>query len=174
MVDAYCNIIVNYPTPEALAYAEPLQLVEIIRPLGFLYRAKELQTMANELMARHSGDVPFSYEALMNLTGVGEYTARAVLCFAFGAPVAIVDTNVARFLHRLHGIHSSVPANPARSKNLLKMADAILHQENARDYNYALLDLCSVICKVKNPACSNCPVLRYCHYGLSSGNDAFK
>lgn len=168
VISAYNTILVNYPTPETLADAELTDLQAIIRPLGFLYRAQELRSMALELVSRHGGEVPPSFEALVNLTGVGDYAARAVLCFAFGQPVAIVDTNVARLLFRLYGIDSPLPANPARKKKLQKLAADLTPPIRTKEYNYAVLDLCALVCTARGPKCHECPVREFCVYGSKS------
>ena len=124
--------------------------------------------MARELVSRHAGEVPPSFEALMRLNGVGDYAARAVLCFAFGQSVAIVDTNVARLLFRLYGFDSPLPANPARKKNLLELASDLTPLIRTRQYNYAVLDLCALVCTARNPHCHECPVREYCVYGSRS------
>lgn len=82
VVQAYKQLLKEYPTPRRLAGARVLDLEEIIRPLGFLYRAKELQTLGQALVARHRGKVPRTLKELLALPGVGDYAARAVLSFA--------------------------------------------------------------------------------------------
>lgn len=169
LVEAYEQFLKRYPTPQRLAAASLPDLEEIVRPLGLAYRAKELHAMAQELVARHNGQVPRNLEDLLTLTGVGDYCARAVLSFAFGADVAIVDTNVARFLYRLYGIRGALPANPARKKSLIKLARALVPAGRSKEFNLAILDLCAQICRGTEPICSDCPVQAYCAYGTKGG-----
>ena len=126
IIAAYRTLLAAYPSPEALAAANLVDLEAIIRPLGLTYRATELKTMAAELAARHAGVVPDDLASLMTLTGVGAYSARAVLSFAFGQDVAVVDTNVARIYYRVFGILGRVPSNPARTRSLIDLATALL------------------------------------------------
>ena len=167
VVDAYLEIMKRYPAPLELSRADPADIEPLIRPLGFLYRARELVAMAQAIMSSYGGQVPRSIKGLMALPGVGEYGARAVLSFAFGEPIAIVDTNVARLLYRLYGIPGTLPANPARKRRLVELADALLARTRAKSYNLAVLDLCAMICKPAKPRCTDCPVLAFCSFGRS-------
>ncbi len=171
VVNAYSVLISKYPSPYILANADIRDLEEIIRPLGFLYRAKELKLLAQALVERHEGRIPPNLADLLILPGVGDYSARAVLSFAFGQDVPIVDTNVARFLHRMFAIAEPMPKNPARKKSLLNLANELLPRGKARDYNLAVLDLCALICKPRNPLCSQCPVNQFCAYGSRTLNE---
>jgi A/G-specific adenine glycosylase len=78
--------------------------------LGFLYRTKELRVLARELVDKYGGQVPANLKMLLALPGVGDYSARAVLSFAFDQDIPIVDTNVARFFYRLFGINGPLPS----------------------------------------------------------------
>lgn len=168
VVTAYEELITKYPLPSDLAIADIKELENIIRPLGLLYRAHELKTMARELAERHNDQVPNSLNELLALTGIGSYCARAVLSFAYGQSVSIVDSNVARFLYRLYGIDGAIPANPARSKRIISLATDLLPPDKGRDFNLAILDLCSKICRLSSPSCTECPILCYCAYGIRS------
>jgi len=166
VVRSYEYLLRRYPTPELLAQAHVPDLEGIIRPLGFVYRAVELREMAQSLVARHSGNVPSDLGALLALPGVGDYAARAVLSFAFGEDVPVVDTNVARFLYRLYGLPGPQPANPARKKSLINLAATLVPTGRSKDYNLAVLDLCATVCKPGVPLCAVCPVRTFCAYGL--------
>src|SRR5206468_3947356 len=119
-------LITYCPTPAYLACADVRKLEKIVRPLGFVYRAKELKKLGKALTIVHNGHVPDDLGLLLNLPGVGQYAARAVLSFAFEQRVPIVDNNIARFLHRFLGIRFPIPANPARSSGLLRLAADIM------------------------------------------------
>lgn len=165
VVEAYRQLIEYCPTPARLGCADIRKLKEIIKPLGFLYRAKELKTLGKTLSTRYRGRVPRNLELLRQLPGVGDYAARAVLTFAFGKAVPIVDTNVARFLNRFFGLDSPLLSNPARNKVLLDLAAKLLPRENSSLFNFAVLDLCAGICVPKKPRCEICPVRLACVTG---------
>jgi len=165
VVNAYNALRSTYPSPESLWKADPKHIETLVAPLGLKYRAAEIQLMCKDLIEKHNGKVPAEYDALIQLTGVGEYCARATLSFAFGEDVAVVDTNVARFLHRLCGIDRPLPANPARKKYLQKLADELLPEGEARQFNLAVLDFCALVCKPGRPLCERCPIRSFCAYG---------
>lgn len=165
VIKAYEEVLRRYPTPKALAAAKLPDLEELVRPLGFVYRARDLLAMAQALVERHNGVVPANLKELLALPGVGDYAARAVLSFAFGEDVPVVDTNVARFLYRLYGIEGRLPFNPARKKSLIELAASLVPPGWSKDWNLAILDLCALICKPSIPLCASCPVQPYCNYG---------
>lgn len=167
VVTAYKEIIKRYPTLETLANADVEALKRIIAPLGFLYRAQELPKLAQAILSHDHDTFPDELSMLTALPGVGDYSARAVLAFAFDHDVSIVDTNVARLLHRLCGITEPIPNNPARSKKLIDIAQALVPKGKARAFNLAILDSCFLICKPRNPKCSQCPLVSFCVYGSS-------
>jgi DNA (cytosine-5)-methyltransferase 1 len=162
---AYSELLRDYPTIKELADAKTKDLERVIAPLGLVYRAKELRNLAIYLMAKNSGEIPRSLQELRSLPGLGDYSARALLSFAFGMDVPIVDTNVARLLYRLFGISEPMPQNPARSKRLLTLSGRLVPSGRAREFNLACLDLCSLVCKAREPKCSKCPLVDVCHYG---------
>lgn len=170
VIAAYQKLLSCYPTINALAQARPEEIEPIITPLGFKYRAAELPRLAQEIVLRHAGHIPNDLDQLLHLPGVGDYIARAVLCFGYGQNVPIVDTNVARFLYRLFGLSRPLPSNPARKHSLIDQASNLVPNKNARKFNLAILDLCAKICIVSNPDCTNCPLREVCDYGTTSTN----
>jgi A/G-specific adenine glycosylase len=165
VVSAYQTLLREYPTPQALATANLSDLQIIIRPLGLTYRAAELKALSNELAGKHESVVPDDLSSLMQLVGIGEYSARAVLSFAYEQDVAVVDTNVARIYYRVFAIPGRMPANPARKRNLLNLATKLLPAGQSRPFNLALLDLGALVCTSRVPNCAKCPILQNCHYG---------
>lgn len=164
VVLAYTELLAAYPTPQDLAEAKHADLLEMIKPLGFHYRARELVILAAQIQEQFSGTIPHTLRELKSLPGVGEYIARAILSFAFDEDFAVVDTNVARWLHRILGVESSLPSNPARNQQLLLFATVLLPPGQSRDFNFAVLDLCSQVCLAKHPLCGSCPLQELCVY----------
>ena len=167
VVKIYRQLLNKYPTINALNSADVKDLRKLIQPLGFMYRAKELKELARAIVNIHKGVIPNKLNALLELPGVGDYIARAVLCFAYGQLVPIVDTNVARLLFRLFGLHGKFPQNPARNRRLINLASNLIPEDNAKNYNLAVLDFCAAICTPSNPKCEICPLLDLCHHGRS-------
>ena len=167
VVEIYKDLLERYPSVESLAKADVKDLSKLIKPLGFKYRARELINLAQSVVGEHGGRFPSELGPLIELPGVGDYIARAVLCFAFQKPVPIVDTNVARLLYRLFGLPEPFPLNPARNRRLINLASNFISEENPKDYNLAVLDFCAAICTVSSPKCEECPLLDLCHFGRS-------
>jgi A/G-specific adenine glycosylase len=174
VVSIYTDLLSKYPTAQALMNATVEDLREIIQPLGFAYRASEIRQMAAEIVESHGGEVPSNLKELLNLTGVGDYCARAVLSFVYNQDVPIVDINIARFLHRLCGIEKTLPANPARKKYLRSLATQLLPENGSRDFNLAMLDFCAAVCTSQNPKCYACPLKELCAYAQESLSDQAK
>jgi len=168
LIAAYQQTVRLFPTPAALARAPVRTLKAIIAPLGFHYRAGELKRLAKTLVSKHNGRVPEDFGDLIQLPGIGDYSARAVLAFAFGLDVPVVDTNVARFLHRIYGLDTPVGSNPARSRSLLQLATSLIPSGRARNFNLAVLDLCALICTSSRPNCTLCPLRSDCTFANSS------
>lgn len=162
VVDAYLTVVERFPTPELLRRAEVSELRRIVAPLGFTFRAEELKALASALVEQHAGLVPAKHQDLMRLPGVGEYISRAVLCFGYGEAVGIVDANVARLFNRLFKLLPQTPANPARNKVFLSFADRAVSRSFPREFNFAILDLCSKACKAARPLCGECPFRSDC------------
>jgi endonuclease III len=165
VVQAYQEITQQYPHPNALAQASVNKLRKIIAPLGFNYRAAELPRLAQHIVELYEGRVPAKLDQLLGLPGLGDYSARAILAFAYQQDVPIVDTNLARLLYRLHGIKQPLPKNPARNRQLIAMAAALLPKGKAREFNLAALDLCALVCIARQPACAVCPLREECVQG---------
>lgn len=165
VVAAYQLILERHPTVEHLARASAKDLAPIIFPLGFRYRAKELTSLAKTLVRRRAGIIPNDLDSLLSLPGIGDYSARAILSFAHNHHVPIVDTNIARLLHRIFGFKEVLSENPARSKRLIRLAARLLPYGEARKFNLACLDLCAGICTARRPRCHICPLRKNCLYG---------
>jgi A/G-specific adenine glycosylase len=166
VIEAYEELLRRYPTAQTLMAAEVTDLEEIIRPLGLVYRALHLVMMARNLVELYDGSVPTSLKELKALHGIGDYAARAVLSFAFGEDVPVVDTNVIRILYRLYRLEDPVPVNPTRSRRLIELAGSLVPAGRSKEWNLAILDLGALICKSAKPLCPKCPVQEFCEYGF--------
>lgn len=164
IVPVYLTLVERYPTPGHLARADVEEIRDVIRPLGFLYRADRLKAIGERLVNDFAGEVPGGEKDLLSLPGVGPYTTNAVRAFGFGEPVAIVDTNVLRVYRR---VFSTRPHSTLRGpdKATVAIAEEALPQDRARDYNYAMLDFAALQCTHYNPKCTSCPLLGVCDHG---------
>tara|TARA_B100000315_G_scaffold35517_1_gene30157 strand:+ start:3765 stop:4229 length:465 start_codon:yes stop_codon:yes gene_type:complete len=97
----YLKFIGEFPTADTLSEASIQDIANIIKPLGLKYRASRLKDIAVKIVENHQGLIPESKDELVQLKGIGEYVSNAVLCFAFGKDVPLVDTNIARVVQRV-------------------------------------------------------------------------
>ena len=143
--------------PDAAAcHAAPL--ADVLREwhgLGYPRRARDLHRAAGLVVERHGGRVPDRLDELLALPGVGPYTARAVLVFAYERDEAVVDTNVARLMARWGG-------RPLTLRAVQACADAHVPAGHAWPWNQALLDLGATVCTKRAPACDRCPAAPWC------------
>ena len=117
-------------------------------------RALRLKECAQEIVDKHAGAVPRDVDQLLALPGIGDYTARAVACFAFGENVPVVDTNVRRVVARAEDGEAAA----APQKGELARVGALLPAENGPEFSVGLMELGALVCTAKHPACERCPV----------------
>jgi A/G-specific adenine glycosylase len=161
VIPKYHEWLGKYPTLEALASAEEGDVAQTWRPLGYNIRPRRLQSIARESVARYGGELPSDQETLLSFKGIGEYTAGAVLSFAFGRRAAILDTNVARVLFRVFVGHGDPKAH-AMKRHLWEVSRTVLPRTNVFDFNQALMDFGATLCTARNPKCDACPMRPDC------------
>ncbi len=151
----------SFPTLESLAQAPEDSVMSCWQGLGYYSRARNLQKAARYLCEHHQGLFPQTREALLNIPGVGPYTAGAILSFAYDRPGAIVDGNVKRVFCRLFCIHGDVNQGQV-VKKIWNLAEQLTPQTHNRQFAQGLLDLGATLCKPKNPDCHRCPFQNEC------------
>jgi A/G-specific adenine glycosylase len=160
----YAEWLAKYPTLHALAEADVGDVAETWRPLGYNIRPRRLHAIARESVERYGGALPGDAETLLSFKGIGEYTAGAVLSFAFGQRAAILDTNVARVLFRVFVGEGDAKAHPMR-RHLWALSRAVLPMRHVFDFNQALMDFGATRCTARRPLCGGCPMRRRCATG---------
>lgn len=152
----------RWPTPAALAAESPGEAVRAWGRLGYPRRALRLHQTAAAIVERFGGQVPASYEDLLTLPGVGDYTAAAVACFAFGEPTLVIDTNIRRVLVRtILGQACPAPSLTAAERTLARAAQPVRRQD-AVTWNVAAMELGALVCSARAPRCAGCPVAGQC------------
>jgi len=151
----------KYPTLAALATAQEDDVAETWRPLGYNIRPRRLHAIARESVARYGGELPSDADTLLSFKGIGEYTAGAVLSFAFGQRAAILDTNVARVLFRVF-IGRGQPKAHAMRRQLWSLSRTLLPLRHVFDFNQALMDFGATVCTARKPQCLLCPMRPDC------------
>ncbi|MCH2637335.1 MAG: A/G-specific adenine glycosylase [Candidatus Thalassarchaeum sp.] len=141
-----------YPTPADLAKDSEENLLRLWQGCGYYARARNLYKLAHTL---DGAELPTTYESLLELPGIGPYTAAAVASMAFGEPVACADGNVRRVISRLRGEHLT-------DSEILREATTLLDHQQPGDWNQAMMELGSLVCTPRNPSCEQCPVSPEC------------
>ena len=150
-----------FPTVKELAQAPEDRVLKLWEGLGYYSRARNLQKAARILMER-GGALPASYEELLALPGIGEYTAGAVASIAFGLPVPAVDGNVMRVLARLLAIDTDV-LRPAAKKAFTAIAREMIPRDQPGAFNQAVMELGETLCLPNTqPKCGECPLRNVC------------
>ena len=157
----YQRWMAAFPTVQDLAQADLQDVLKLWEGLGYYSRARNLHKAAHLVAAELEGVIPSTRKALEKLPGIGRYTAAAISSIAFGADEAAVDGNVRRVYSRLFNIEAPIRSTEAEKK-LWALAEALLPQSRAGDYNQALMDLGSAVCLAKSPTCLLCPVREHC------------
>ncbi|HLZ71574.1 MAG TPA: A/G-specific adenine glycosylase [Dehalococcoidia bacterium] len=155
----YRAFMLRFPDLAALARASAADVIREWAGLGYNSRALRLHQAARRIMNEPGGCIPPALGRLRELPGVGEYTARAILCFGFNQPVACVDTNVRRVLRRIFDGRSEAPSASSADNAL---AERVLVRGRAADWNAALMDLGALVCRARAPSCGHCPVSSWC------------
>jgi A/G-specific adenine glycosylase len=159
----------RFPDFAALATADEEEVLKAWEGLGYYSRARNLHRLAKLVAAMPSP--PRDAAGWQELPGVGPYTAAAISSIACGAPAACVDGNIVRVLARLTNDRTSFADNGSAVKCFAPLASELLNRRHPGDHNEALMELGATICTKANPACSACPVSRFCA-GFSAGDPA--
>ncbi|MCB0806305.1 MAG: A/G-specific adenine glycosylase, partial [Bacteroidales bacterium] len=149
------RFIDRFPTVLDLAESAEEEVLKIWQGLGYYSRARNLHHTAKTIANVYNGRFPDTFEEVIQLKGVGEYTASAILSIAFEKPFAVVDGNVARVLSRIYGIREPINS-PAGKKILAAKAHDIMDKKNPGDHNQAMMEFGALFCVPVNPDCGNC------------------
>lgn len=150
----------RWPTPSATAAASAADVLRAWGKLGYPRRAKRLHECAIVIARDHGDVVPDDVETLLELPGIGTYTARAVACFAYRKRVPVVDTNVRRVVARaVHGLADAGP--PSATRDLADVSALLPKDDTAPQFSVALMELGATVCIARTPRCGLCP-LEHC------------
>ena len=155
VIPKYLAFLDRFPTVVSCADSSVGEVLKLWAGLGYNRRAKNLHLCAVQIVDRHDGLIPTRLDDLLQLAGVGPYTARAVSAFAFEHDVAVVDTNVGRILARRLG-HS------LSAREVQAAADEVTPEGEGWAWNQSMLDLGALVCTKRNPKCETCPASTGC------------
>jgi A/G-specific adenine glycosylase len=157
----YLRFTESFPTIKDLAAAKDEDVFRLWQGLGYYNRCKNLLASARFIANELNGHFPDSYEAILQLKGIGPYTAAAIASFAYGLPHAVVDGNVYRVLARYFGIETPYDSTEGK-KQFQSLAQELLEGNQNADYNQAIMDLGATVCTPAAPACQQCPLSSDC------------
>ncbi|HBV54547.1 MAG TPA: A/G-specific adenine glycosylase [Rhodobacteraceae bacterium] len=149
----------RWPTVSDLAAAEDAEVMAEWAGLGYYARARNLLKCARVVARDHGGQFPQTRAGLLELPGIGPYTAAAISAIAYDLPEVVVDGNVERVMARLFDIHTPLPA---AKPELTKAAAALTPERRPGDYAQAVMDLGATICTPRGPVCGLCPWSQGC------------
>ena len=155
VVEKYKTFLERFPNPTTCANSTPGKVIELWSGLGYNRRAINLHRTAKTIAEKHKGTVPDELSLLLDLPGIGDYTARAILAFSFEKDVAVVDVNVKRVLSRLEGRTLSM-------KEAQSIADQNLPTGEGWRWNQAMIEIGATICTARKTKCDKCPLKETC------------
>jgi A/G-specific adenine glycosylase len=151
----FLKFLERFPDAASLAASSEEEVLRAWAGLGYYSRARNLRKAAQKIVAR--GAFPSDYESVLDLPGVGRYTAGAILSIAFGKPYPLVDGNVARVFARLFALRDDV-----KSPVYWERAERLIHAARPGDWNQALMELGATVCQPESPRCGECPAASLC------------
>ncbi|MGJ8671923.1 A/G-specific adenine glycosylase [Rubritalea sp.] len=157
----FTRFIEKYPTPASIANAPEQDILSAWEGLGYYRRVRNLQKAAQAICEHHDGSFPRAHSEILDLPGIGQYTAGAVASFAYNDAKALVDANVARIFSRIFDYQERVDST-AGTKQLWLWAEQLVSHDKPRLYNSALMELGQQVCSNKSPKCLLCPIKQWC------------
>lgn len=161
VIPYYERFMAAFPTVSCLADAQLDDVLSLWSGLGYYRRARMMHSASKQVTTEMNGVFPSSPEALLEIQGIGRYTAGAVASIAFGHPAPLVDGNVARVLARIFAIDDDVRGTVGLAK-IWKLAAELVPRVGAGDWNQALMELGAMVCVPRDPRCLLCPVRPSC------------
>lgn len=157
----FLRFVERFPNLEDFAQAKEDEILRLWQGLGYYSRARNMHKAAQQVMLGFEGKFPIRHAELLQLKGVGAYTAAAIASFAGGEAKAVVDGNVFRLLARYFGIYTAINSNKGK-KQFQEIADALIDEHRPGLFNQAIMEFGSQQCRPKNPICSACVLQNTC------------
>jgi A/G-specific adenine glycosylase len=157
MLPYYRRFLARFPDVRSLAGAHEEEVLTLWAGLGYYRRARNLPLAAQKIIHDFGGAFPGTLAQMMDLPGIGRYTAGAIRSIAFNSPHPVVDGNVKRVMSRLHALQGRV-----RESYFWAQAEAWISRKRPADFNQAVMELGALICTRREPSCGKCPVRIFC------------
>jgi A/G-specific adenine glycosylase len=165
----YKRFVRQFPTVHSLAHAKTREISNYTRHLGIHWRARHFVHSSRYISKHFCGRIPSERSELLSIPGVGEYVAGAILTIALQKKEWVIDSNIARFLNRLHGWN--LQGEIRRKQMVIAAAKKFFCHNDPRRLLFSLLDFAALICTPTEPRCSECPVHRRCRFvGKTNSN----
>ncbi len=158
----FYRFLENYPDVTSFAGAEEDDILKLWQGLGYYSRGRNMLKTARMVKDQYDGKFPETYEQLIKLKGIGQYTAAAIASFSANEAKAVVDGNVYRVLARYFGIYEPINSTKGQ-KTFQLLADELLDKQLPGQHNQAMMEFGAMLCKPKNPYCAICPVRPGCY-----------
>ena len=158
----YEKFVSHFPSVQDLADSSEDKVLQLWQGLGYYSRGRNLHYSAKHISEELQGEFPKTFESIIKLKGVGDYTAAAISSFAFGEKQAVLDGNVIRVLTRYFGMKDDVSL-PKTIKNLRLLANDLLPEQKSSDYNQGIMEFGALQCVPKSPNCKECPLNASCY-----------
>ncbi len=158
----YKRFINHYPTIALLASASEDEILYLWQGLGYYSRARNLLRCAKIIVENHQGTFPDDYNALKKLPGIGDYTASAIISFAYNRPYPAIDGNIIRLISRLFGIFDT-PYGKESTQKIKSICEELIQHSPPAIYNQAMMEFGALQCSPKQTNCSICPLQDFCY-----------
>lgn len=161
-MDYYHAFTKRFRKINELAKAKEDEVLKLWQGLGYYSRARNLHHTAKIIATQYKGRFPDTYEKILQLKGIGPYTAAAIASFAFGECKSVVDGNVSRVLSRYFGVKDAIDS-PAGKKIIMQLAEECIDKKRPALFNQSIMEFGALQCVPKNPDCGNCVLKNSCY-----------
>jgi len=166
VIPVYNSFIKEYPDVNALAKASKVKVKKVTEHLGLHWRSSHFIRAARFVTGNFNGKFPRKREMLLRIPGVGDYISGAISTICFDIPVYVVDSNIARFINRFYGLNLS--GEIRRKKKVIEISKKLFNAKDTRILLFSIIDFTSMVCKPRNPECSECIFKKECKFNKFS------
>ena len=168
----YLHFVEKFPDVKTLANAKEEDVLKLWQGLGYYSRARNIFYAAHQIMNDYEGIFPSDYHNIIQLKGIGHYSASAIASFAFKQCYPVVDGNVLRVISRIYRIFTPIDCNKGK-KEVLNILNTLIDVKNPDVFNQAIMELGAMVCLPQNPKCETCPLNALCFAFANNSMDAF-
>ncbi|XFA98680.1 A/G-specific adenine glycosylase [Candidatus Izemoplasma sp. B36] len=161
VIPYYNQFMKKYPTVFALSKTTQEDLLKTVEGIGYYRRFKLMLEAAQVIVKNYQGIFPSTYKDILNLPGIGKYTAGAIMSIAYNKPYAATDGNVVRVLSRIYNISKDMRIESNKTK-IHELNQSLIETANPNIYTESLMELGALICLSNNPLCKTCPINHSC------------